>query len=211
MQAIHKQFIKQWLDFHGVHHVGGFIDTELLGNDLQLLLQHFADTVFHGVFQHEVDGTHHMGLANAVDAADSLLQAHRVPGHIEVDDHMAELQVQALTAGVGRDQHPYIAGECLLGAGARLQIHAAVKQDNGKPAAFQKLGQHRLSRHKLGEHQYLQFWGVLFLLQLVDQLQQRFGLGIGALPFGFPGQIKQHLDFGFLLLPVAGLQGHVEL
>src|SRR5690606_21750686 len=148
-----KQLIKQRLDFHGVHHVGGFIDPELLGNDLQLLLQNFADTVFHGVFQHEVDGTHHMGLANAVDAAYSLLQAHRIPGHIEVDDHMAELEVETLTTSVGGDQHPYIAGKCLLGAGARLQIHAAVQQHNGKPTAFQKLGEHRLSRHKLGEHQ----------------------------------------------------------
>ena len=42
--------------------------------------------------------------ADAVDAADPLFELHRVPGNVVVDHHVAELQVQALAAGVGRHQ-----------------------------------------------------------------------------------------------------------
>ena len=35
--------------------------------------------------------------------ADALFDPHGIPRHVEVDDHVAELKVQALAAGVGRD------------------------------------------------------------------------------------------------------------
>ena len=45
-----------------------------------------------------------LGLADAVHPADALLQPHRVPGDVIVDDHMAELQIQTFTAGIGGNQ-----------------------------------------------------------------------------------------------------------
>jgi hypothetical protein len=53
----------------------------------------------------EVDDTDdRVSLADAVDAADPLLDLHRVPRQVEVDHHAARLEVQALGRGVGADQ-----------------------------------------------------------------------------------------------------------
>ena len=68
------------------------------------VFQHLAHAMLDRVLQHEVDGAHDVRLADTVDAADALFDPHRVPRHVEVDDDVAELQVQALAAGVGRDQ-----------------------------------------------------------------------------------------------------------
>ena len=51
--------------------------------------------MFDGVFENEVDGAHHVALADTVHPANALFDAHRVPRHVEIDDHVAELQVQA--------------------------------------------------------------------------------------------------------------------
>src|SRR5205085_2735608 len=45
-------------------------------------------------------------LAIAVTAADSLRDALRVPRQVVVHDRVAELQVEALSACLGRDEHP---------------------------------------------------------------------------------------------------------
>ena len=65
--------------------------------------------------------------------------------------------------------------------------------------------------HELGEDQHLQRRVAFLLLQLVDQLQQRLSLGIGSCGLGFPRQLQQHLDFGLLQLPAAGLHGQIHL
>ena len=41
--------------------------------------------------------------AEPVDAPVALDEAHRVPRHVEVDDHVAELQVQTFAARIGGD------------------------------------------------------------------------------------------------------------
>ena len=152
-----------------------------------------------------------MLLADTIHPANALFDPHGVPRHVEVDDDVTELQVQTFTAGIRRNQHAHILGERLLRTGARFQIHAAVERRHRETTAFQEVGQHGLGGHELGEDQHLQRRIAFFLLQLVDQLQQRFSLGIGACGFGLPRQVQQHLNFRLLQLPAAGLHGQVHL
>ena len=48
-------------------------------------------------------------LSEPVDAADSLFKTHRVPGKVVIHDHIAELEVKALAADLGTQQHLQIA------------------------------------------------------------------------------------------------------
>jgi len=53
----------------------------------------------------QVDDLHLLvGLADTVDTANALLHPHRVPGHVVVDQGSAELEVQALSCGIGAEQ-----------------------------------------------------------------------------------------------------------
>ena len=45
-------------------------------------------------------------LAEALDAADALLQPRRIPGQVDVDQRSERLKVQAFAGGVGRDDEP---------------------------------------------------------------------------------------------------------
>ena len=47
----------------------------------------------------------HLGLANAVDAAEALFEAVRIPRQIIVHHQMGALKVYALAGGVRREQH----------------------------------------------------------------------------------------------------------
>ena len=44
-------------------------------------------------------------LPDSVDTADALLDLHRVPGEVVVDQHATELQIDALARHLGREQH----------------------------------------------------------------------------------------------------------
>ena len=68
-------------------------------------------------------------LADAIHAADALLEPHGVPGQLEVDDEAAALlQVQAFAGGVGGEQHARApAGERADGVGPLEAVHAAVQ------------------------------------------------------------------------------------
>jgi len=61
----------------------------------------------------EIVDAHRMLLAEAMEAADALLDFHRVPGQIEVDEAMAELEVAPL--------------------GAAMSEHAARRPGGGSP------------------------------------------------------------------------------
>ena len=211
MQTLNEYLVEHCLRLDRVHHVGGLVHAELLGDDFELGLQHLADAVLHRVFENEVDGPHHMALADTVHAANALFDAHRVPRHVEVDDHVAKLKVQALAASVGRDQNPNVLREDLLRLGAGIQVHAAVEQSHREATAFQEAREHGLCRHELREDQDLHGRIVLFLLQLVDQLQQGLSLCVGALGLGFPGQGQQEVNLGLLLHPARGLHRNVHL
>ena len=71
-------------------------------------------------------------LADAVDAAEALLQAVRIPGQVVVDHQVGALQVDAFASGVGRDQdlHFLVVRECFLRLAPLLAAHAAVDDDD---------------------------------------------------------------------------------
>ncbi|MNR48408.1 hypothetical protein D3C85_1676460 [compost metagenome] len=95
-----EQLVEDRIGLDRVHNVGRLVDAKLLRDDLELCLQHLTHTVFDRIFQYEVDGAHHMVLTDTVDAANTLFNPHRVPRQIEVDDDVAELQVQTFAAGI---------------------------------------------------------------------------------------------------------------
>ena len=71
----------------------------------ELLVKELEQPRVRGVFAvQKVDDDHVELLAVAVAAADALLDLLRVPWQIVVDDHVAELEVEALGAGTGGDE-----------------------------------------------------------------------------------------------------------
>ena len=63
--------------------------------------KHPEHALFYAVGGYHIDNRHVFGLSHAVDAAYTLFEHSRVPGHVEVDDHRSGLQVEAHTAGIG--------------------------------------------------------------------------------------------------------------
>ena len=147
--------------FFRIEHIGELVNAELLQDPLQLFFQHFTHAQLDGVFQGEVESPHHVGLADAINPTDALLQLHRIPGQVVVDDHVAELQVQALAAGIGGDQDLGLVGERPLCALALLQVHGAIEHHDRITALLQDLLQHLLGGYELGEQQHLEGWVVL--------------------------------------------------
>ncbi len=96
-------------------------------------------------------------LADAIDAADALLESHRVPRQLEVDDEPAlPVEVEPLRGGVGGEQQPSW-GPRELGEDrcAFFAIQAAMQ--NERRDAWQRLLQEALADvHQrvaiLGEH-----------------------------------------------------------
>ena len=84
------------------HRVRGVEDLaekiELLGKDLE------RETLRNIAGCQEADDSDAALLAIPVDAADALLDALGVPRQVVVDDRVAELEVQPLSAGFGRDE-----------------------------------------------------------------------------------------------------------
>src|SRR5262245_40425512 len=50
-------------------------------------------------------------LADAIDASDALLDRHRIPRHVEIDQRVAELDVAAFAAGFGTQEHRHPVAE----------------------------------------------------------------------------------------------------
>ena len=83
----------------------------------ELLVEQLVDALVGGVvLVEEVDDHHVEFLAVAVAAADALLDALRVPGQVVVDDEIAELKVDALGGGLGRDQDAASSRKCSTSA-----------------------------------------------------------------------------------------------
>ena len=121
------------------HHVEDLIGAQVLADFGQPVEQLLQDAAFAGVLGHEVDDQAVVLLAVAVDAADPLLQADRVPGDVEVDHHPAELKVDAFAGRLGGHEHLGCLLELPLGAdaGARhiavADLHAAVDLRDRQP------------------------------------------------------------------------------
>ena len=116
-------------------------------------------------------------LPDAVHPTDPLLELHRIPRQVVVDDDMAELKIEALAAGIGRDHHPDVARERTLRRLALLEPHRAVEAHDAEAPRIQELGEHLLGRDELREDQDFEVWIVLLTLELSEPIEERRGLG----------------------------------
>ena len=82
--------------------------AERLAGLLQLLEQLAVDVAFAGLLGDQVPEMADLGLADAVDAAEPLLEAVRVPGQVVVHHQVGALEVDAFAGGVGRQQHLHL-------------------------------------------------------------------------------------------------------
>ena len=183
--------------------------AELLPDEGQLLLQYLAHPILHCVLNQHVEDQHIVFLADAVQAADALLQAHGIPGQVVVDHDVAELQVDALATGVGGYQELGMSTEGLAGGDPLLHLHLAVDAGHLVTTTTQGFGDVLLSGHELGEDQELCRRVALAAADLVHDAQQ--GLEFGVLPAGggLLGQVQQVFDQGHLFLQ-ASLVHHTD-
>ena len=102
--------------------------AERLARLLQLLQQRAIDVALAGLVGDQVPEVADLGLADAVDAAEALLEPVRVPGQVVVDHQVGALEVDALAGGVGGEQHLHVGvvPERLLRLQPLLAAHAAV-------------------------------------------------------------------------------------
>ena len=113
--------------------------AQRLARLLELFQQLAIDVAFAGLLGHQVPEVADLGLADAVDAAEALLEAVGVPGQVVVDHQVGALEVDALAGGVGGEQHLHfrVVPERLLRLHPLLAAHAAVDHDHGLLAAQQ--------------------------------------------------------------------------
>ncbi|OQC20572.1 MAG: hypothetical protein BWX71_02539 [Deltaproteobacteria bacterium ADurb.Bin072] len=219
---LHLFGIEDRLDIHLVEHVArlgrvedvaGLVDAELLEDDGELLLQYLTDPMLDRAFEDEVDRTNCVSLADTIHPADPLFEAHRVPGDVVVDHHVAELEVQTFPAGVGGNENTDILGECLLDSLTFFHVHGAVQTDDREPALGQESTQHLLGGNELGEHERLELRIALLGLKAVEPIEQRLGLGIRSDLLAAGRGFQEQLDLSAFVLErlEAGAEQHVDL
>ena len=100
---------------------------------IEFLEEPLVDLAFAGVFGDEVPEVADLGLADAVDAAETLFEAIGVPGEVVVDHQVAALEVDAFAGGVGGDEDfdLFVLGEGILGLAALLAPQLAVDGHEG--------------------------------------------------------------------------------
>jgi hypothetical protein len=107
---------------------------------VDLVVEQAEDALLDAAREAEVEDVHLTCLADAVHAADALLDRHRVPGEIVVDHRPAELEIAALAADLTRQQHLRVPLE-RRDRGVFLDCRqAAVKHGHAKP----RLDEHTL-------------------------------------------------------------------
>ena len=114
--------------------------AERLARLLQLFQQPAIDVAFARLLGDQVPQVADLGLADAVDAAEPLLEAVGVPRQVVIDHQVGALEVDALARGVGGEQHLHlrVVLERLLRLHPLLAAHAAVDDDHGLLAAEQR-------------------------------------------------------------------------
>jgi hypothetical protein len=107
------------------------LPAEGVAGGFELLEQAVVDVAFAGLVGDEVPEVADLGLADAVDAAEALLEPVGVPRQVVVDHQVRALEVDAFAGGVGGEQHldVWVVAERLLGVEARFASHAAVDGD----------------------------------------------------------------------------------
>ncbi len=114
--------------------------AQRLARLLQLFQQRAIDVALARLLGDEVPQVADLGLADAVDAAEALLDAVRVPRQVVVDHQVRALEVDALAGGVRGEQHLHlrVVPERLLRLQPLLAAHAAVDDDHGLWPAEQR-------------------------------------------------------------------------
>ena len=113
---------------------------------------------------------------------------------------MAKLEVQTFAAGIGGNEDADFLGERQLHLLALVHAHAAIEARDGNAAIAEKLRQHFLRGHELGEHEQLHVRVAFLLLELVNPFEQRLGLGVRAARLDLAGGGEEQLDLGALVL-----------
>ena len=88
--------------------------TDLADHQLEhgdLLLEQMQHLLLQRAAGHQIEHEDLALLADAVDTADALLDRHRIPRHVEIDERVAELDVAPLAAGLGAQQHRHAVAE----------------------------------------------------------------------------------------------------
>src|ERR1700681_333061 len=76
--------------------------ADVLARPSDARFEPIEDARLAGVARDQVEGVNAARLTDAIDATDTLLEAHRIPRQLEIDDDSARLvKVQALAGGVG--------------------------------------------------------------------------------------------------------------
>src|SRR5260370_11643866 len=92
-------------------------------------------------------------LADTVDTANSLLDRHRIPGHIEVDECIAELNIAALAAGFRAEQYRNAIPEVGDGRILLRSTEAAVEPRERQTGDREKIPQAAQSLPGMNQHQ----------------------------------------------------------
>jgi len=120
------------IELHFAEHVI-YLAAEGLAGLLQFFEQALVYVALAGFGGDEIPEVADLGLADAVNAAEALLEAVGVPGQVVVDHEVGALEVDALAGGVGGEEDAYlrVVAEGFFGGAALLATQAAVDGDDG--------------------------------------------------------------------------------
>ena len=77
-----------------IQHITRLVNAQFLHDEVELLNDDIVDSIVNAVVRQHIVCLHFMLLTNTVYTTDALLQRHRIPGKVIVDDDVAELHVQ---------------------------------------------------------------------------------------------------------------------
>src|SRR6516164_6716618 len=99
----------------------------------KLLLQRAAS--------HEVEDEQLALLADAIDASNALLDRHRIPGHVKIDERVAKLNVASFATGLGAQEDRHLRAELLDGAVLFGTAQASFEAREGNAFPAQQVGE----------------------------------------------------------------------
>src|SRR5262249_15654968 len=115
-----------------------FADHELEHGDL--LVQELKNPLLQRIAGHEIEHKYLALLADSIDASDALLDRHRIPGHVEIDQRVAELDVAAFAARFSAKQHRHALAERGDGGVLVRAAQAALEAREGEAFPCQEVG-----------------------------------------------------------------------
>src|SRR6266566_3084413 len=107
-------------------------DHELEHGDL--LIQKSKNVLLQRVAGDEVEHEYFALLANAIDASDALLDGHRIPGHVEIDEGVAKLDVAAFTPDSVERSTGTRSRNSAMAASLAVPLRAPSKRAKAKPS-----------------------------------------------------------------------------